>query len=134
LAVRQQDILGLDIAVNYAVSVGVIQSQRDFTRDAYGLPYWELLFPLEPISQTFALHIRHRIPEEACGFTGIEHRKEMGMLQTRGKFDLSQEALGTYGGCQIGAEHLECYQAIVFHVQRPVNRRHPPATKLASIT
>ena len=51
LALEQEDVLGLDVAVDQAVAMGVFQGGGDLAHDADRLVDRELLFPGEPVSQ-----------------------------------------------------------------------------------
>jgi hypothetical protein len=59
------------------------------------------------------LHVRHDVVEEACGFTRVEQRQDVGVLETSSGLDLLQEALGPERGGELGAEHLHSHLAAV---------------------
>ena len=55
---RQQDVLGLDVAVNDSLRVSRGQAVRHIARDSHRLRHGERA-PRDPIAQRFALVIRH---------------------------------------------------------------------------
>ena len=50
-AVVQQDVLGLDVAVDHAVAVGVVERAGDFGGDPDGVGDRKLLLAREPVAQ-----------------------------------------------------------------------------------
>ena len=65
--VVQQDVLGLDVAMDDAVAVGVVQRVGDLGRDAYGLVDTELRFAAEFVAQCLAFDVRHDVVQEPVG-------------------------------------------------------------------
>src|SRR4029077_1486977 len=90
----EQDVLGLDVAVNDTVAVGVGEGGEDVPRDLERIVEWELLLAIEPVPQRLALYIGHGIPELAGCLPGIENRQDVGMLELSGEEDFPEEALG----------------------------------------
>jgi hypothetical protein len=62
--------------------------------------------------------------------TGVEHWQDVGVIQSGGGVNLSQEALGAERGSQLGVQHFERDEAIVLEVPGEVYRRHPAAPEL----
>ena len=64
-AVVQQDVLGLDVAVDHAMPVGVVEGAGDLGREADGVGDRQLFLALQPVAQRFALDERHDVVRRA---------------------------------------------------------------------
>ena len=60
-AVVQQDVLGLDVAVDDAVPVGVVERGGDLGGDPDGVGDRELLLATQPVAQRLPVHERHHV-------------------------------------------------------------------------
>jgi hypothetical protein len=60
----------------------------------------------------------------------VEHREDMGVLQSCGEADLAEETLGA-GHPELRAEHLQGDESFVSKVADEVDGRHAPAPELA---
>ena len=94
LSAREQDVVGLDVAMDDAALVGVGQRGGHLRRDLKAVRDRQLPFPLQAVPKRFPLHVRHHVVEEAVGRAGIEERKNVRMLQAGGDGDLAKEPLG----------------------------------------
>ncbi len=130
-AVVQQDVLGLDVAVDDAVAVGVVERVRDLAGDPNGLVHRELLLAREPSAKALALDVRHDIENEAVGLARVEQSEDVGVLQVGGGLDLGEEPLGAEDRGQLGAEHLERDLAVVAEVVGEVDGGHAALAQLA---
>ena len=54
-----------------AVFVGVLERAGDLRREGHRLVHRKLLFPVDSISECFALHERHHVEEEAVRVAGV---------------------------------------------------------------
>jgi hypothetical protein len=131
LPVVQQDVLGLDVAMDDAVAVGIVERAGHLARDGEGLADGQLLLAGEPVAQRFAFDERHDVEEEPVDLARIEERQDMRVLQVRGGPDLGQEPLGADHGRQLGAQQLEGDRAAVPDIVGQVDRGHPAGTELA---
>jgi hypothetical protein len=86
----------LDVAVDDAGGVGVLQCVRDFARDAYGGVHRELTFALESAAERFSSNVRHPVKQEPVGITAVQQRQNVRMLQPRRRPDLGEKTLATY--------------------------------------
>ena len=104
------------------------------TGDAAGEPERlvdrELLLPLEPLPQRFAFHVRHHIVDQAARLAGIEQRQDVRVLQMGGDPDLTQEALDSEHGGELGAQHLQGDGAIVLQIPGEIHGRHATGADL----
>jgi len=113
------------------VLVGVVERAGRLPRDLERVLDGKLALPPEPVAETLALDERHREPEPAAGFAGVEDRENVRMLEPGGEADLALEPVGTERGGQRGMEHLERHRAVVLEVLREEDRGHAPAPELA---
>src|SRR5690606_23952313 len=77
---RDQYIVRLDIAVDYAVAVCIRERACHITQQSRGLADGEWS-GLEPLPQRVAVHVRHAEPGNTAGFAGAEHRDHVWVLQ-----------------------------------------------------
>ena len=127
----QQDVFRLDVAMDDAVLVRVLERVRRLAGDAKRVIQRQLLLPIEPVPETLPLDERHGEPEPAGRLAGIEDGEDVGMLQPRGEPDLALKSLGTERRGKLGVEHLERDRAVVPHVLCEVDRRHAASTELS---
>ena len=85
----------------------VVESRRHIFRDLECVLDAELLLPVNLVPEGVPFHIRHHVVEELLSLTRIEERQDMGMLQIRGRLDLSEEALRPNNRSQLRLQDLE---------------------------
>jgi hypothetical protein len=123
-AVVEQDVLGLDVPVDHAVPVGVVERRGHLARDADGLVHRKLLLAVQPVAERLALDVRHDVEQERVGLARVEQRQDVRVLEIGGELDLGQEALGADDGRELGAQHLHRDPAVVAEVLGEVHRGH----------
>jgi hypothetical protein len=126
----QQDVLGLDVAVDHAVAVGVVERAGHFGRDTDGIGHRELAFPLESLAERFSLDKRHDVEEESVGLTRIEQRQQMRMLEVGRGLDLDQEPFRADHGRELRPQHLERHRAPMTDIVRQIDGRHAALAEL----
>ena len=128
---RQQQVLGLDVPVNHALVVRVLERLGRLARDPQRLLHRELLLPPQPVAQRLALDVRHGEPEAAGRLARIVDGEDVGMLETGGELDLPLEPVGADGDGELRKQHLQRDGAVVLEVAGEVDGGHPAATELA---
>ena len=131
LACVQHDVLGLNVAVDHAVPVGIVEGARDLGREPDGVGDGELLLAGEPVAQALALHERHHVIRGSMDLTRVDQAENMGVLQVGDGPDLAEKPLGPDHRRQLGAEHLDRDLAGVPEVLGEVDGGHAPRPELA---
>ena len=130
-AVVQQDVLGLDVAVDHAVPVRIVERVGDFARDPHRFVDAELRLAIQLLAERLALDVGHDVVEEAVRRARIEQRQDVRMLQRRRRLDLDDEPLGAEHGGELRLENFDRDFAIVLEVVREVHRRHAAGAELS---
>jgi hypothetical protein len=130
-AVVQQDVLWLDVPMDDAVPVGVVQRVGHRHSDLDGLVDAELGVAVELASERLAVDERHDVVEEAVGGARIEQRQDMRVLQRRRGLDLDHEPLGAEDGGELRFQDLQRDVAVVLEVLGEIDRGHAALAELA---
>ena len=130
-AVVEQDIFGLDVAMNDVVAMRVVQRVGHFSRDPDGLVDAELRFPVQLLPQRFPLDVRHHVIKERVGLARVEQRQDIRVLEARRCRDLLHEPFGPEDGGEFGAQHLHRNLAVVLQVLGEVDGRHAAFAQMA---
>jgi hypothetical protein len=100
LAIPQQNVLRLDVAVEDPLAMGGVEGSRELDGDPQRLFYLQSSLPPEPIAQALALDIRHDVEQQgarsllALGMlndhlSGVEQGENVRVLQIGGDLDLA---------------------------------------------
>jgi len=92
----EQDVLGLDVAVDDVVLVGVAQGIGHLAGDLERVGKRKLPLPLESVAEGFPLHVGHYVIQEARGRARVVQRQDVRVAQLRRDLDLAQESLGAH--------------------------------------
>ena len=130
-AIVQQDVLRLDVAVDHAVAMRVVERGADLLGEAHGIVDGQLVLAIQAIAQRLALDERHHVEEVAVRLPRVEQREDVRMLQRRRRLDLGQEAIGANDGGELWAQHLHRDAAIVLEIVRQIHGRHAARAELA---
>ena len=133
VAAREQDVLGLHVAVDQALAVGVVERLAGLPHQAQRLRHWERALPREPLAQGLAIDVRHDVERAGrllVGGAGIEQGQDVGVLEPRLDLDLEQEALRGLAGDDLRAQHLDRDGAVMLAVARQVHHRHAAPAQL----
>ena len=127
----QQDVLGLDVAVNDAVPVRVVECVGHFPSDPHRFVHAELRLAGQLLPDRLPLYVRHHIEEEPIRGAAIKQRQNVRMAHRRRGLDLHHESLGAEHRCEFGLQHLDRDLAVMLQVLGEIDRRHAPSPELA---
>ena len=100
-AVVQQDVLGLDVAMDDALAVGVVEGVGDSRGDAHRLVDRSWVSRSSLLAQRLALDEGHDVVEEAVRRARVEQRQDVRVRERGGGLDLGDEALGAEDGGEL---------------------------------
>ena len=98
----EEDVPGLDVAVDDVVGMGVGKAVGHLSRDADGLVYAQGAFATQTITQRLALDERHHVVEEAVpvitpSLSRVVQGEDVRMVEPGRRGDLAQEPLRLQG-------------------------------------
>ena len=128
LTVLEQDVARFDISVDDSVLVRVLERTGNLRGKSHRLINRKLFLPVDAVTERLTLHIRHDVEKESLGFTGVEERKDVRMLEIGGDLDLSKKAFGSDDSRQFRLQDLESDIAVVLQVLGEIYRRHTTFT------
>ncbi len=127
----EQDVLGLDVAMDDVVAMGVIERLGHLMRDLHGIDHRQPVVPGEAQPERIVLDERHNVEQQPAGLAVVVQLEDVGVLQAGGDLDLAQKALGTEGRAQLGAQHFDGDPALEAQVVGEKDHGHPAAANLA---
>ena len=129
---REQHVLRLDVAVDDAVLVGVLQRSAASRGDPERVVHRQLRARAGAgRAATLALDEGHGEPELAGRVAGVVHGEDVRVLEAGGGLDLALEALGAERVGQLGVQHLERDRALVPQIVGQEDRGHAAPPQLA---
>jgi hypothetical protein len=131
VALREQNILWLDIAVDDAVVMCVAQGVSYLMCNAESILQWKLFLSNEAVSKRFALDVRHHVVKEPIRATGVVEGQYVNMLETGLDLDLAEEALWSHRCGQVGSQDLDGNVAVMLQVLSEVDRGHATVADLS---
>jgi hypothetical protein len=131
MSVVQQNVLGLDVAVNDPFAMRVIESIRDFLGEHHRIIDGELSLAVEQTAKRFAFHERHYVVELTVSLARVEQRQYVRMLQRRRNPDFRQKSLGAEYCGELGMKNFDGDLPAVPDVFSQVHRGHSAASQLA---
>jgi hypothetical protein len=127
----EQDVLGLDVAMNHAALVRVRERIRHFAGDPQRVAHGQLLLAEQPVAQRLAFDERHHVAQDAVAFARVVQRNDVRMPEARSGGDLAQKPIEADGGGEIGAQHLDGDPASVSDVVGEVDSGHAARAELS---
>ena len=113
MAAEQQDVLGLDVAVDDPALVGVLQRLRRLPDDVERVVDRELLLLVQPVPERFALDEGHDVVQQPAGrLARVVETENVGVLKIGGDADFAEEAVAAKGDGELGPEHLDGDRAL----------------------
>ena len=70
-AFKQQDVGRLDVAVDHALAVGVVERLGHIGRDVDSVGNRELMLAVEAVLQSVAFHVGHHVEKETVGLAVV---------------------------------------------------------------
>ncbi len=137
LALVQQDVFRLDVAMDHALEVRVMQCGGDLPDEADGVVDRERPLAGEPPPQRIACDEGHDVVEQVAATRGGGHqpgvveREDVRMVEARRDPDLAGEAVGAEQGAELWAEDLDGHLAVVLEVVGQPDGGHAAAAELA---
>ena len=126
----QEDVLRLEIPVDHAASVGIVDRCRDRRREMQCFLDGQLLLPIELRAQRLALDEGHDVIQQSFRLTRVEQRKQVRVLKISRDFDLGEEPLDAKHGSQLGIQDLQRDSPVVFLLIGEIHRGHSTAPDL----
>ena len=127
----QQDVLGLDVAMNDALGVGEAERGGDLPRDVERVVDREPPLARESLPKRFAVDERHDVIQEVAGRAGVVQRKDVRVIQACRGIDLAKKTIGSYARRPLRPQDLDRDVAMVLHVVGEIDRRHAAGADLA---
>ena len=131
MSTREENVLGLDVAVDDALLVRVAKRVVHFERDRDRVFDGQHSLAIQAIAERFALHERHHIVEEIARHARVVQTEDVGVMQLRGESNLALEPLGAEGRGEVRHEDFDRYFATVLDVVREIDDGHSTPPKLA---
>src|SRR6266566_7282884 len=98
--------------------VRVLECSGDGFGDMHRLRNRELLLPQEQRAERLPLYERHDIVQQPVGFTAVEQRQQVRVLEMCRDLDLGEEALDAKHCAELRIEHLQGDGAVMTDVVR----------------
>jgi len=130
VAPGEQNIFGLDVAVDDVVVMRVVESVCNFARNGYRNVNRQLVLALQSIPKSLSLDEWHREPHSSRGNSGIEDSKYVRVLKARGELDLALEPLRPHRFSDFRKENLERDVSIVPQIPGEVDKRESTMAEL----
>ena len=130
-AVLEQRVLRLDVAMDDALAVRVVERRGHLPREPERLVHRELPVAAQPGAQRFPGHVRHDVVEQPVGLARVDQPEDVRVLEIGGDLDLGQEALAAEDGGELGVEDLDRDLAAVLQVLGEIDRGHAALAQLA---
>ena len=129
VVVLEEDVLGLDVAVDDAAVVRVAERVGDLVGNAKDVGDRQRSVARQPVAEGLALDERHDVEDKPVDLARIEEREDIRVAEVGRGGDLAQEAFVAERGGEFGAEDLHRDLAVVLEVLGEVHGGHPTGTE-----
>jgi hypothetical protein len=126
-----ENILGLDVSMNYTLFVGITQCIRNFAKNLRRFLNWKLTSFCQSCPEIFSGDERHRVIEERAFGSSSKKRNDVRMLESRSELNLAPEPVDVNSGCEVRWKNLYDDLAIELGLGCNEDARHSRATELA---
>src|SRR5262249_8143162 len=116
VAILEQDVLGLQIAVDDARAVRMVQGVGDLAGETYGLAYRNASVPVQSSAQGFALDERSDVVDETARFARVVEREDVRMNEASGDADFLEEAFAPMPCRVVDLQHLDRDAALMAEI------------------
>src|SRR5204862_1286362 len=124
------DVGGLDVAVDDAVAVRVLQGAAGLLEDAERLLEGEGARLLEDLGQGAPFDALHRVPEEGAGGADAVDGDDVGVVERGGDLGFALEAFGGVGAVsELQRQDFEGDGAVELDLVGEVDERHAAAAE-----
>src|SRR5688572_5077342 len=130
-AMGKQDVVGLDVPVNYAGAMSIRERRCHFTENAHGIADRKAARGPELLSQRLAVHERHREIRKTVYFSRREDGQYMWVLKLCGELNLAPKAVEHYRPRELRGKDLQDYLAIERDLVREEDPGHATAAELS---
>src|SRR5881394_3691822 len=119
-----QNIRRLDVAMNHAALVRVLERAGDLPGDGHRFFDAELLLAIELGPERFAPHEGLDVPQELIGLAGVDQREDVRMIEPRGDLHFIEKSDDAEVRGDFWAQNLERDLAVVLQLAREVHCPH----------
>jgi hypothetical protein len=127
----QQDVLRLDVAVDHAVAVGVVERARDLGGDPHRIADRELLLAHEPVAQRLALDERHDVVRRPVDLAESMSPRMCGCCRPAIVSNLAEEPVGADHRRELGRSTLIATRRWCLMSSRQIHGGHSAGAELA---
>jgi hypothetical protein len=128
---REEDVLGLDVAMDDALLVSMAECAAHLEGVLDCILDGEHPLAVNAIAERLALHEGHYIVEQSVGGAGVVEAEDVRMLELGSEFDFALKAIGTDGRGEVRVEDLDGDIAVVLKVLGQEDCGHAAAAELA---
>jgi hypothetical protein len=127
----EEDVVGLDVAMDEVSLVCIAQRVGDFTKYPHRGVGRKGTVPGDPPGQGFSFDEGHHVVEEPVRLTRVVDGQNVWVLQPGGDLDLAREALWPHRGGEFRAKDLDRDLTVMLEILREIHRGHPAGTEFA---
>jgi hypothetical protein len=128
---RDENVLGLDVAMYYALRVRVAQCIGDFAKNLRRFLNRQLTRARNSRAQILATDERHRVIEERSFRARGKKWNDVRMLQPRSELNLPPKTIGVDSRGKVRRENLDDYLSLELGLDGDEDARHTCASELS---